>query len=402
LLFIGQVTSRTGDIVFQVALADFALIHHRPALLAWSLLGQAAGAVSMLLLGGALADRFGARRMMLAADTARAGAVAAIAILAGSGCTAILPLVGCAALLGLGDGTFEPAFTVAFMELLPGDELLAANSMQSLAMRFAFMGGAAFGSLLVSVGSAGTALAYDALTFAASLGFLMAAGRWPRTAPKDHDRLFAAVAAGARYVSGQRWLWTSIASFGVTVALVLTPAKVLLPLVVERRLGGGGGTYGLLLAGQGAGALLAGLLVGGRTRLARPGAVVFGTIIAANLAFLLLAVSRWPAISVGASMIAGGGIAVATIAWAAQLQRRVPGALLGRVSAFDWLVSLGAAPAALALTPWLLHSWSATALLVGASAIGVLASAGTLLVRDVRAASTWQHRVDAEPGFANG
>ena len=39
-----------------------------------------------------------------------------------------------------------------------------------------------------------------------------------------------------------------------------------------------------------------------------------------------------------------------TIAWATAKQRHVPGALLGRVSSLDWLISIGLLPVSYALT----------------------------------------------------
>ena len=44
---------------------------------------------------------------------------------------------------------------------------------------------------------------------------------------------------------------------------------------------------------------------------------------------------------------------VGTIVWATTKQRRVPNRILGRVSSFDWFVSIGLLPVSFALTsPW--------------------------------------------------
>ncbi|MCB5178387.1 MFS transporter [Streptomyces antimicrobicus] len=384
LLYAGQCLSRTGDFVFQVSLAGYAVTAGSPALLAYTLFGQATGTVLMLLVGGALADRFGARRVMLGADLARVLATAGVAVQVAAGGHEVWAVAACGLLLGLGDGAFEPAFTLAFTELLPKAELLAANALQSIALRTAGIAGAALGGALLAAVGAGGSLALGTAGFALALALVLVAGRWPvPDRPASGEGLLKEATGGIRYACANRWLWVSIASFGVSVALVVAPAKALLPLASADVLGGGAGTYSLLVGSQAAGALLGGLLVA-RLRRIPPGVLVFGGMTLVCGGFAVLAVSSAVVASVAVAVAVGAVLSAATVAWAATLQSRVPGELIGRVSSVDWLVSLGVSPLALVVVPQLLAYATATTVLLTAAVVALLVSAATVLVPDVR------------------
>ncbi|MEV8319575.1 MFS transporter [Streptomyces sp. NPDC059900] len=384
LLYAGQCLSRTGDFVFQVSLAGYAITADNPALLAYALFGQASGTVLMLLVGGALADRLGARRVMLAADAARAVATCVVALQVAGGVESTWPIALCGLLLGLGDGAFEPAFTLAFTELLPKVELLAANSLQSIALRTAGIAGAALGGVLLAAVGAALSLGLASAGFTLALVMLLAAGRWPtRERVSSGDGLLKEASGGLRYVAAHRWVWVSIASFGVSVALVVAPAKALLPLTTSDVLGGGAGVYSLIVGTQAAGALAGGLLVN-RLRGLAPGVVVFGGMTLVCGGFALLTLSASIAVSVGIAALIGAALSAATVAWAATLQSKVPAELIGRVSSVDWLISLGVSPLALVVVPQLLAFGSAGTVLLVASLIALVVSAATALVPDVR------------------
>jgi hypothetical protein len=64
--------------------------------------------------------------------------------------------------------------------------------------------------------------------------------------------------------------------------------------------------------------------------------------------------------------------AAGTIVWATIKQRHVPGALLGRISSLDWLISIGLLPVSFALTGPVAAAVGARATLVGAAVIGAV------------------------------
>jgi DHA3 family tetracycline resistance protein-like MFS transporter len=74
-----------------------------------------------------------------------------------------------------------------------------------------------------------------------------------------------------------------------------------------------------------------------------------------------------------------------TIAWATIKQRHVPGALLGRVSSLDWLISIGLLPVSFALTGPISMALGMRTTLIGAGLLGGAVTFAALFVPGVRA-----------------
>ena len=74
-----------------------------------------------------------------------------------------------------------------------------------------------------------------------------------------------------------------------------------------------------------------------------------------------------------------------TIVWATLKQRHVPGALLGRVSSLDWLISIGLLPLSFALTGPVSAAIGARRRWSAAGMLGAIVTAGALLVPGMRA-----------------
>ena len=99
-----------------------------------------------------------------------------------------------------------------------------------------------------------------------------------------------------------------------------------------------------------------------------------------------------------------------TIAWATIKQRHVPGALLGRVSSLDWLISIGLLPVSFALTGPVSTAVGMHATLIGAGLLGGAVTVSALFVPGVRALdqaamsaadSAGPPPADAAPAFAD-
>src|SRR4029077_8023944 len=73
-----------------------------------------------------------------------------------------------------------------------------------------------------------------------------------------------------------------------------------------------------------------------------------------------------------------------TIVWATMKQRHVPGALLGRVSSLDWLISIGLLPPSFALTGAVRSAIGVQATLIGAGLLGGAVTLGGLLLPGMR------------------
>src|SRR5919201_7070471 len=109
LLWSGQAVSLLGDMAFLTALGWKAFTLAGSSRLGIVLLCLAGGELATLLVGGALADRYERRRMMIVSDVWRFAAVGALAAVDASGPLGLAALVVLAGVIGLGDGVFYPA-----------------------------------------------------------------------------------------------------------------------------------------------------------------------------------------------------------------------------------------------------------------------------------------------------
>jgi MFS family permease len=110
LLFLGQLVSLVGDAAFVTALAWRTFALAGSSKLGIVLVCQSVAVLATVLVGGALADRFSRRRMMIVSDLARFVAIGGLALVDASGHLTFAWIVVFATLMGLGDGLFYPAF----------------------------------------------------------------------------------------------------------------------------------------------------------------------------------------------------------------------------------------------------------------------------------------------------
>jgi len=381
ILWAGMTVSLLGDGVFIVAIAwESYALWNAPAALSIVSIGMTVPTIVFLLFGGIVSDRYDRRLVMAWADGVRALAVAGLAALVVTGALHFPALVALVAVYGAGTAFFTPAFESIVPELLPDAELPSANALDQFVRPIALrLVGPVLGGALVAV-SAGLAFAVDAASFAATFVAVMAI-RTRRSVPAEqHGSTLAAIAEGLRFVRARTWLWGTLGSAAIAYLVFLGPAEVLLPFVVKNELHASAGTLGLVLAAGGVGAIGAAAFVGRREHPRRDITVVYATWTLATLAIAGygLATSAWQLMF--ACLVFNALEAAGTIVWATIKQRHVPGALLGRVSSLDWLISIALLPISFALTAPVAAAVGVRATLVGAALIGAAVTLGAYLL----------------------
>lgn len=221
---------------------------------------QAAGTLPLFVLGlasGALADQL-ERRRFLAFSQAWI-AVVALGLVIGAATDMLTPgtlLVLCV-LNGVGLALRFPVFSALVPDMVPREQLSAALTLNALAINLTRV----LGPLL-----AGAVLAWSstAAVFALNAAMSVLAGvlilRAPRTAhlpPRHRASLTAAMAEGLRHVRASRVL-RAILIRAFVFFVQATGLVALLPLLA-RRIDADAGTYTLMLAAMGAGAVFAAL-----------------------------------------------------------------------------------------------------------------------------------------------
>src|SRR4029453_11731179 len=101
---------------------------------------------------------------------------------------------------------------------------------------------------------------------------------------RSETSTISALAEGFRFVRGRVWLWGTLASAAIAYLVFLGPTEVLLPYVVKNELHASAGTFGIVLAAGGIGAVGAAAIMGHRGHPRRDVTFMYATWTLATLA----------------------------------------------------------------------------------------------------------------------
>ncbi|MFI6476690.1 MFS transporter [Nonomuraea sp. NPDC050663] len=324
-LWTARTISFTGDSLSLVAL----MVHVADST------GRALAVALLLLVGdfapallgpltGAVADRYGRRRVMVGCEVVQGLLVAAIAIWLPP-LPVLLVLVGLRAIAGQ---LFQAASRSVVPELVPDAKLARANTLLGMGTN----GGEALGPIaaaaLLAVSDIRGVLLVDAATFAVSAVLLLRMPASP-SAPEPGGSLLGDTREGLRYIFTTR-LVRAVGLGFFSVVLFNGIDDVALVFLATETFDAGDAAAGLLLAGVGIG-LFAGYLLLTRTvRLSMVTLLLLGFAVssAGNLV-TGFAWAVWAAMAV--QTIRGLGIAAMDVASNTLIQQEVPAQLLGRV-----------------------------------------------------------------------
>ena len=389
-----------GDGLYTVAIAwQVYALSNAPTALAVVGVAWMVPQVLLLLIGGAISDRFERRLVLMLSDGIRGAAIAAIGVLSVTGTLRLWHVIALVAVYGAGGALFVPSFTGIVRDVVPRELLLEANSLDQFVRPLCVrLIGPAVGGVLIAFAGTGTAFLADAGSFAFSAtAFLLMR---TRSLPVSSTRRSMArdIAEGISYVRSHTWLWTTLGALTLSLLFFLGPVYVLMPYVVKNSLHGGAEGLGLVFAAGGVGAVAAALFRGHLGLPRRPLTVVY--LAWAGTAFSLVGYAVvdtvWQAMVV--SFFSIGCMTTGGIVWTTVLQRSVPGRMIGRVSSLDWVLSLGLTPVSYALTGPIANLMGARATLLRAGIVsGVVLLVVLLVVPSIRRAGEheYEHEVAA-------
>src|SRR5689334_8450564 len=269
LLSAGQALSVVGDRITPVAIA-FAVLGIGDVTDLGIVL--AAGGIPFALFaiaGGVVSDRVGRRRVMIAADVARAVSQAVTAALLISGRAEVWMLVVLSAVYGTASAVFMPALMGLIPQTVPAERLQEANAVLGFTRSVASVLGPALAGVIIAMAGPGEAIALDAVTFALSAVCLIAlrpAAAGPEAEPEA--RFGARLRAGWREVRARPWLRWGLVAMGTYHVCVLPAVFALGPAVAKAELSGAS-SWAAISACWGIGTVV-GNLFAMRARVARP------------------------------------------------------------------------------------------------------------------------------------
>jgi MFS family permease len=352
LLWTGMTVSLVGDGIYTVAVAwQVYELSNKPSALALVGLSWTAGLVLFILMAGVLSDRLDRRRVMIGADLLRAAVQLGIGVLALSGSLEIWMLVVLVLLHGIGEAFFAPAFSALVPDILTPTLIPQASAIEQIVRQAARnFAGPAIGGVMVALVGPGTSFIIDAATFVFSAGCILAIRARPVAIRERAAGLVSELREGMVYVRTQTWLWGTLVAASLAILFFMGPIQVLVPYIVKNRLHAGSGSYGTILALEGAGAIVMSLWVGARGLPRRQVSWMMIMWSIGGLPFLGFALGQAVWVLALCAAVWGATLAFGMIVWTTRMATRVPERLRGRVNSVDWFVSIGLAPASFALT----------------------------------------------------
>jgi MFS family permease len=379
-----QAASLLGDFFNYVAVAWLVLELTGSNLAVGAVLAAASVPRAVLmLLGGAVSDRFSPRTCMLVGGLARALVMGSLAVLALTHTVQLWQLFVGSFLVGTIAAFFLPASTSMLPRIVQSDQLEAGNAFMTLSRFGAMVLGPALGGVLVAVVGAGAALAADAAGYAVAGLLVTMLPNGAGTALASGKSALQDIRDGILHVWNDVPLRTTLVLIAVVNFLGLPGIQVGLAALAYERFALGAVALGAGYAAFGLGAVAGAL---GASALPAPRLVWLfvgsGVVFGAGLAAVALAPTLpWLLLALGVMGVVAGATNPYLISW---LQRRTDTSMQGRVMSLVMLASVGLEPLGLTLGG-IVAARSLDLLFLGAGVLIALTGVVASLSRSVRA-----------------
>ncbi len=352
LYFTGQVISVSGTWMQTVAQAYLILfpLHGTGLDVA---IATSLQFLPMLLLGpfgGLIADRLDKRKVLYCTQAAAGVLALILGLLVVSHSAQLWEIYALATGLGFVNLFDNPARQTFVFEMVGGDLLPNAVSLNSVLMNSARVIGPAIGGLLILTLGVATCFMVNALSYVA----VIVALSMMRTS--ELNRRPGVVRAKGQVREGFRYVWSSpdlrvLLSSMAIVGVFAFNFTVTLPLLAKFTFHGSGALYSEFLVAMGAGAVLGGLFTAHRSR----PSIRMLSFIAVVFGVAILAVALAPTETVAlVLLVVMGAASISFVATNnASLQLRADPAMRGRVMSLNAIAFLGSTPIGAPLLGWI-------------------------------------------------
>lgn len=383
--------SMLGDQFSTIAIYVMAVYALGPARAGLVLLASGIPRVLLTLLGGIVADRYSAKRIVFACDCARVIALGGSAILIAAVGVSLPSVTFVGVSLGICGAIATPPEGTLLVFALPAEDVPRFQGIRSVLVQLAAVIGGPAGGAVVAAFGAAAALSGDCVSFALVLVPLAMLPQRPRSEEprieaKRQGRPLAGLASGLSYVLSNPVVWSSLIVVSAMNALGSSVfGLAATQLTVERGWGPGG--FGVLIGVFGVGGVTGGLLMIRLVRkVTRAGSMAALGFCAASLAFLIVALvdnlagACLGTFAVGVGAGFGGGFIVPLI------QTHTEENMMGRVMSALAVSTMGIVELSAPGAGFLVAGLGASRALVVAGAAGGLVAISALSFRPFRVA----------------
>ncbi len=348
-LWFGSTVSMIGDQFYLVALPWLVLgLTGSGLALGTMMMAAAIPRAVLMLMGGAVSDRFAPRNILLTTIWARTALVAAIALLTWLHWIQLWHLYVLSILFGTADAFGFPAGQALLPTLVERDQLTPANAMFSGSMQASGLIGPAPAGIVVNAWGVAAAFVLDAASF---LFAIVPLARLPKPQSRQeraHQGVLHSIGEGLRYV----WRDPALRSLVLIIAglnlWAAGPVMVGMPVLAKFRFGSST-VFGTIMSCFGGGALAGMTLAGTLKPRRRRGYLFLGFVFLESIGIVAMPLFRqFPPLAVDMVLI-GICAGIANVSMMAWIQQHVDHALMGRVMSVVMFTAFGLMPISLML-----------------------------------------------------
>ncbi|MHB1517271.1 MAG: MFS transporter [Acidimicrobiales bacterium] len=343
--------------------------------------------------GGVIADRVDKRRLMVVLQSAMGVQALALGVLTLLHTVTFVDVCILAVFLGLNNCFENPSRQAFVLEMVGGDQLRNAVSLNSTLVNAARAVGPAIAGLLIATVGEGWCFLLNALSFVAVVFSLVSMDRSSLRPAPPTDRRRGQLTEGFRYVAKSRELAVPLAMMGL-VGMLAYEFQVTLPVVAKTVFHGSAETYGIMTAAMGVGAVVGGLVSAAKGRTGIQAMVAACLLFGVAISLVTLAPLEGVAV---VALAIVGYFSVSFLAMGnSTLQLETDPQMRGRVMALWSVAFLGSTPIGGPLIGWITSMAGArVGLGVGALSCFVAAGVGLIAMRRTRAGRV----VDVPDGY---
>ena len=311
-------------------------ITHSAMALGWLGLVEAIPALSLVLIGGYVADHFSRRKILLI--TRGSSCICAMALAALSMQSLAHSLIGLYSVVfaaGIARGFADPANSAFEAQVVPKNMTATASSW----IGSAWVGCSVIGPAIIGFVFAawGAYVSYLVITgfFILSWVSTLAIGPKPQVMPLHKEPILKSISMGWRFVLGQQPLWGAMALD--LIAVLFGGVVALLPIFATDILHVGAQGLGLLNAATSVGALSTMLYATKRPPIARAGRNLLFTVAGFGVSVLIFGFSRNFLLSLAALALSGVFDGISMVIRRSMVRLLSPDDMRGRISAVSWV-----------------------------------------------------------------
>ena len=375
LFFAGQVVSNTGTWMQRIAQAWLVVrLTHSPMAVGVLVVCQYAPFTLLGLFAGVLSDRWEPRRIVIVTQSVSMALAALLAALAWSGSVAVWHVDVIAVFMGLALLVDAPARQALTFQMVGRDELPNAVALNSSVFNAARLVGPAVAGATIAAAGVGVCFAVNAASFLAVLTGLLAMRRSELFPLEGRERptLVRGSLEGLAYARREPRVRLALVMV-LALSVLCFNFHTLLPVLASVTLAAGPGTFGVISAFFGAGALV-GALVSATVARASWRALLAGVVVFGATQFALAPVANVAGVC-ALLFVAGIAFTVTQANTVSSLQLAAPDHLRGRVLGLYMYAFAGSTPLGGLLVGWLAES-GGTRLAFWVSGVGAFVTAG--------------------------